>query len=205
MPSIDDRDAARTPLRPELAAPLGVCPSSQRARRAGGRPGRWTGSAIRTRGPSPSCSPRWPVAEGIKEVAHAAALWSAARDRLDEASAEKLSLDERASGAAYERIRDEILDTERQLRTARAQLRAADDQAAREHNKLVRAQSDLDHGRGALADAPNGADGPGGRVRPLRPRRPASAQLTGVPLQPPGGRRSLRRGFTQRPCRTDAP
>jgi hypothetical protein len=69
------------------------------------------------------------------------------------ASAEELSVDERASGAEYEQVRDEILDTEEQLRKARAQLRAADDKAREEHDKLVRAQADLDHGRDALARA----------------------------------------------------
>jgi len=69
------------------------------------------------------------------------------------ASAEKLSVDERASGAEYEQIRDEILDAERQLRAARADLRRAQDMAREEHDKLVRAQADLDHGRDALAGA----------------------------------------------------
>jgi len=69
------------------------------------------------------------------------------------ATAEKLSVDERASGAEYEQIRDEILDAERQLRAARADLRRAQEEAREEHDKLVRAQADLEHGRDALTGA----------------------------------------------------
>ena len=67
--------------------------------------------------------------------------------------AEKLSVDERAGGAEYEQIRDEIADAEQQLRVARAQLRAAGETAREEHDKHIAAQRDLAHGRDALAGA----------------------------------------------------
>jgi hypothetical protein len=69
------------------------------------------------------------------------------------ARAEELSVEERAGGLAYEQIRDEILDTEEQLRRARAESRAAGDLASQEHDKLISAQRDLEHGRDALAGA----------------------------------------------------
>jgi hypothetical protein len=69
------------------------------------------------------------------------------------ARAEELSVEERAGGLAYEQIRDEILDTEEQLRRARAESRAAGDLASQEHDKLISAQRDLAHGRDALAGA----------------------------------------------------
>ncbi len=68
-------------------------------------------------------------------------------------SAEKLLVDERASGAEYEQIRDEIRDTEEQLRRARAQLRAAEGKAREEHDRFIGAQRDLKHGCDALARA----------------------------------------------------
>jgi uncharacterized protein (TIGR02680 family) len=67
------------------------------------------------------------------------------------ASAEKLSVEERVTGAEYEQIRDEISETEKQLGAARAELRAASERAAKEHDNLVRAHGDLDHGRRDLA------------------------------------------------------
>jgi hypothetical protein len=69
------------------------------------------------------------------------------------ANAEKLVIDERAGGAEYEQIRDEVLDTEGELRAARKRLRDAEDKAGDEQKKLIRAQADLDHGRSALAGA----------------------------------------------------
>jgi len=69
------------------------------------------------------------------------------------ASAEKMAVDERASGAEYEQIRDEILDVEMDLRAAREKLKAARQKEAEEHDKLVGAQSDLKHGRDNLAGA----------------------------------------------------
>ncbi len=69
------------------------------------------------------------------------------------ASAEKLSIDERAGGAEYEQITSEIAAAERELAGARGALRAARDAEAAEHDALVRAQADLEHGRQALASA----------------------------------------------------
>jgi hypothetical protein len=69
------------------------------------------------------------------------------------ASAEKLSVEERVTGAAYEQIRDEILEAEEQLGAARAELRTANEREAKEHDKLTGAQRDLDHGRRDLAGA----------------------------------------------------
>ena len=69
------------------------------------------------------------------------------------ASAEKLSVEERVTGAEYEQIRDEILEAEKQLSAARAELRAANERGAKEHDKLTGAQRDLDHGRRDLGGA----------------------------------------------------
>jgi uncharacterized protein (TIGR02680 family) len=69
------------------------------------------------------------------------------------ASAEKLSVEERVTGAEYEQIRDEIFEAEKQLGAARAELRVANEREAKEHDNLVRAQGDLDHGRRDLAGA----------------------------------------------------
>jgi uncharacterized protein (TIGR02680 family) len=70
------------------------------------------------------------------------------------ASAEKLSIDERAGGGAeYEQIQIEIAETDTRLRVARAALKAASDQERAEHDKLVGAQRDLEHGRTDLASA----------------------------------------------------
>jgi hypothetical protein len=69
------------------------------------------------------------------------------------ASAEKLSVEERVTGAAYEQIRDEILEAEEQLGAARAELRAANEREGKEHDKLTGAQRDLDHGRRDLVGA----------------------------------------------------
>src|ERR1039457_1222650 len=69
------------------------------------------------------------------------------------ASAEKLNVDERVTGAEYEQIRDEISEAEKELGAARAELRAANEREAEEHDALVRAQGDLDHGRRDLVGA----------------------------------------------------
>ena len=69
------------------------------------------------------------------------------------AGAEKLSVDERASGAEYEQIRDEILDTEHRLSAARADRKAAGVRESGAHDKVVGAERDLSHGRSALAAA----------------------------------------------------
>ncbi len=69
------------------------------------------------------------------------------------ASLEKLSIDERAGGLEYEQISREILDAERQLRTARAALKDAQEKASAEHDKLVTAQTDLKHDRDRLTGA----------------------------------------------------
>ena len=70
------------------------------------------------------------------------------------ASAEKLSIDERAGGGAeYEQIQIEIADTDSRLRAARAALKAASDQERAEHDKLVGARADLAHGRTDLTSA----------------------------------------------------
>ena len=69
------------------------------------------------------------------------------------AGAEKLSVDERASGAEYEQIRDEILDPEPRLSAARADRKAAGDRESGAHDKVVGAERDLSHGRSALAAA----------------------------------------------------
>ena len=69
------------------------------------------------------------------------------------AAAEKLSVDERASGAEYEQIRDEILDLEHRLAAARADRKAAGVREAGAHDTVVGAERDLSHGRSALAAA----------------------------------------------------
>jgi hypothetical protein len=69
------------------------------------------------------------------------------------AGAEKLSVDERASGAEYEQIRDEILDTEHRLSAAKADRKAAGLRQNEAHDKVVGAERDLSHGRSALAAA----------------------------------------------------
>ena len=69
------------------------------------------------------------------------------------ASAEKLNVEERVTGAEYEQIRDEITEAEKELGAARAELRAANEREGAEHDALVRAQGDLDHGRRDLASA----------------------------------------------------
>jgi hypothetical protein len=77
----------------------------------------------------------------------------AARQAEHQVEAEKLSVDERVGGVEYEQLRDEIQGTERDLRSAREQFRAAEVKKGREHDNLVRARSDLGHGREALAGA----------------------------------------------------
>ena len=69
------------------------------------------------------------------------------------ASAEKLTIDERVSGAEYAQIMDEIAGAERQLRTAQERQRAAEKAEREEHDKLIGAQRDLTHSRDALAGA----------------------------------------------------
>jgi uncharacterized protein (TIGR02680 family) len=69
------------------------------------------------------------------------------------ASAEELRVEERATGAAYEQILQEIAEAEELLRAARKALRTASGQEAEAHDKLVTARSDLDHGRRFLAEA----------------------------------------------------
>lgn len=69
------------------------------------------------------------------------------------AGAEKLSVDERASGAEYEQIRDEILDAEHRLSAAKADRKAAGVRESGAHDKVVGAERDLSHGRTALAAA----------------------------------------------------
>ena len=69
------------------------------------------------------------------------------------AAAEKLSVDERASGAEYEQIRDEILDLEHRLAAARADRKAAGVRQVGAHDTVVGAERDLSHGRSALAAA----------------------------------------------------
>jgi len=69
------------------------------------------------------------------------------------AGAEKLSVDERASGAEYEQIRDEILDVDHRLSAARADRKAAGQRQSDAHDAVVRADGDLSHGRSALAAA----------------------------------------------------
>ena len=69
------------------------------------------------------------------------------------ASAEKLTVEERVTGAEYEQIRDEISGAEKGLGAARAELRAANEREGKEHDALVRAQGDLDHGRRDLTGA----------------------------------------------------
>ncbi len=77
----------------------------------------------------------------------------AGRQVEHQVEAEKLSVDERASGAEYEQISDEILAAERDLRQARRLVHDAEVNRSREHDNLVRARADLDHGRGALTAA----------------------------------------------------
>jgi len=77
----------------------------------------------------------------------------AGRQAEHRAESEKLAVDERASGAEYEQIKDEILVAERDLRQARRLLHDAEVNRSREHDSLVRARADLDHGRDALGAA----------------------------------------------------
>ena len=69
------------------------------------------------------------------------------------AGAAGLSVEERVSGAEYAQIRDEISDVDGQLRAARATLREVGDAEKQEHDKLIGAERDLQHGRTALAAA----------------------------------------------------
>ncbi len=69
------------------------------------------------------------------------------------AAAEKLSVDERVSGAEYEKIRDEIDETETRLQTARQERKSAAKRQESAHDQFVRADRDLAHGRSALATA----------------------------------------------------
>ncbi len=82
-----------------------------------------------------------------------AAQMLAERQTEHAADTEKLSVDERVSGAEYEQIRDEIIEVDRELRAARGRLREAEIKVREEHDNLVRARSDLGHGRDALAGA----------------------------------------------------
>jgi len=69
------------------------------------------------------------------------------------AAAEKLSVDERVSGAEYEQIRDEIFEVDRRLSAARAERKAAGRRESEAHDRFVGAERDLSHGRTALAAA----------------------------------------------------
>jgi hypothetical protein len=69
------------------------------------------------------------------------------------AEAEKLSVEERVSGAEYEQIRDELSTTEAELRAARQRLIQAQKTAQAEHDKLIVAGRDFENGRHALATA----------------------------------------------------
>ncbi len=69
------------------------------------------------------------------------------------AAAEKLSVDERASGAEYEQIRDEIQDAERRLSAAKADRKAAGLRESGAHDTFVRADEALSQGRRALTAA----------------------------------------------------
>jgi hypothetical protein len=69
------------------------------------------------------------------------------------AAYEELRVAERASGAEYEQIQEDIKDAGERLREAKAKLRAAGDLESKEHDKLVTAQNDLGHGRAALTGA----------------------------------------------------
>lgn len=69
------------------------------------------------------------------------------------ATDEELRVLEHASGAEYEQISAEISETEVALRTARAEQKTADDNAAAEHDKLVAARRDLERGGQTLAMA----------------------------------------------------
>jgi hypothetical protein len=77
----------------------------------------------------------------------------AGRQGEHKAEAEKLRVDERVGGAEYEQIKEELLAAETGLRTARLELHKAEEERGKEHDNLVRAQSDLGHGRHALAGA----------------------------------------------------
>lgn len=66
---------------------------------------------------------------------------------------EKLSVDERVSGAEYEEVRDEIQEVTGRLRTAKGEQKAAGLRHSQAHDNLVRAEQDLEHGRTALAKA----------------------------------------------------
>ena len=69
------------------------------------------------------------------------------------AAAEKLSVDERVSGAEYEQIRDEIFEVDHRLSAARAERKAAGQRESAAHDRFVGAERDLSHGRTALAAA----------------------------------------------------
>ena len=91
------------------------------------------------------------------------------------ASDEELRVLEQASGAEYEQISAEIAKTEGALRAAKAEQKTAGDNVAAEHDKLVAGRRDLQRGGEALVRGDFRAVHPGGRVRAVRPRRPAPA------------------------------
>ena len=91
------------------------------------------------------------------------------------ASDEELRVLEQASGAEYEQISAEIAKTEGALRAAKAEQKTAGDNVAAEHDKLVAGRRDLQRGGEALVAGDFRAVRPGGRVRAVRPRRPAPA------------------------------
>jgi len=84
-------------------------------------------------------------AEGAELLAENHAAYTVAK--------EKLSVEERVSGAAYEQIRDEIEEVEDQLRAAKGERKTATQRQSQAHDKLVGAERDLSHGRTALAAA----------------------------------------------------
>jgi hypothetical protein len=69
------------------------------------------------------------------------------------ASEEELRVLEQASGAEYEQISAEIAETDKALRGARGEQKAAADNVAAEHDKLVAGRRDLERGGEALVVA----------------------------------------------------
>jgi uncharacterized protein (TIGR02680 family) len=82
-----------------------------------------------------------------------AALILAENQAVYAAAEEKLSVEERVSGAEYEAIRHEIDDADSGLRSARDEQKSAAQRQRSAHDELVGANGDLTHGRTALATA----------------------------------------------------
>ena len=114
----------------------------------------WSGPAGRRPGSTRTCRNGWTAIGRLTDENAEAAELLAENQAAYTASAEKLSVDERASGAEYEQIRDEIRGRRRPPAAGQGPSgRRPAQRQSQAHDKFVGAERDLSHGRTALAAA----------------------------------------------------